>query len=347
MLTTLVLLADSPPLFRTREDGKSWLADLRETFTRAAYLGASNGDRPEFYEIFEAAMSRVGEMECRHIRADATAEDLEFMKSADLVLLAGGDVELGLEAFAKSGLDKAIEEAFARKALLIGVSAGAVQLGVVTDLEEDADPGSVPDLTSAAFGGDRLEGEKADEKGNNRASSTRVRSAPPAAKNEDESDEDVGAKAATKSGATKNGAMKEDAADASSTNLAVIDRGIIEESGTIDVTALSAENGRSAESEPLFPGAPDLPGEGAHEDPKKNSRGFRFVPFQIDVHREPSWTVLRQRVAARGLGARGIGIPTGGVALVHRDGSLEPRGSTLTELVRSSMGVVESVLLGE
>lgn len=60
----LYLLADSQLLFWKR-DGRPLLETALDGLARdkplsAAYIGASNGDRPEFYEIFEAAWTPSG-----------------------------------------------------------------------------------------------------------------------------------------------------------------------------------------------------------------------------------------------------------------------------------------------
>jgi cyanophycinase len=63
-LRPLYLLADSQLLFWKRQDRLLLEAALdglaRDTPLCAAYLGASNGDRPEFYGIFEAALDAIG-----------------------------------------------------------------------------------------------------------------------------------------------------------------------------------------------------------------------------------------------------------------------------------------------
>ena len=59
-LQPLYLLADSQLLFWKRQDRLLLEAALdalaRDTPLSAAYIGASNGDRPEFYGIFKAAV---------------------------------------------------------------------------------------------------------------------------------------------------------------------------------------------------------------------------------------------------------------------------------------------------
>ncbi len=97
---------------------------------KAAYVGASNGDKPEFYELFLAAMQGIAIDDCRMIPSEPSADDLEFFDQADLILLAGGDTELGWQTFEKNGLKQKIAERYYTGALLIGISAGAVQIGL-------------------------------------------------------------------------------------------------------------------------------------------------------------------------------------------------------------------------
>lgn len=135
----IFLLADSQLLFwREEEGGGVFLERARRLFDeeepgkalKGAYLGASNGDAPEFFDLFVAAMGEIGVHDCRLIPSEPSADDLSFFNEADLILLAGGDVRLGWDAFQKSGLAQKIVERYYGGALLIGVSAGAVQLGL-------------------------------------------------------------------------------------------------------------------------------------------------------------------------------------------------------------------------
>ena len=138
----LFLLADSQLLFWADEDGAFMdriAACTGPGAPRAAYLGASNGDNPDFYSIFLAAVEALGPAECRMILADPSDEDRAFLEAADVVVLAGGDVERGWNAFTASGVGKAVEQRYHEGAVLIGVSAGAVQLGTAGWPEGDAD----------------------------------------------------------------------------------------------------------------------------------------------------------------------------------------------------------------
>ncbi|HKG61438.1 MAG TPA: Type 1 glutamine amidotransferase-like domain-containing protein [Pyrinomonadaceae bacterium] len=128
-LQPIVLLADSQLLF-WRENGQLLLEKVLKEKPKAAYIGASNGDNPDFYAIFVAAMNGVGVFDCRMIPAAVFEADLAFLNDADIILLAGGDVELGWQTFVSNGLSTHIVRRYSEGATLIGVSAGAVQLGL-------------------------------------------------------------------------------------------------------------------------------------------------------------------------------------------------------------------------
>jgi Peptidase family S51 len=132
-LKPIYLLADSQLLFY-RENGRLLIERVVKGRTRdqlkAAYVGASNGDRPEFYEIFVSAMEGVGVFNCRMIPSAVSEADMAFLNDADIVLLAGGDVEAGWRVFVANGLSEHIVRRYFEGASLIGISAGAVQLGL-------------------------------------------------------------------------------------------------------------------------------------------------------------------------------------------------------------------------
>jgi cyanophycinase-like exopeptidase len=131
----IFLLADSQLLF-WRDGERRFLArvaaalDVDAGSATAAYLGASNGDAPEFFEVFEAAMAGIGITECVHVRAKVDAVASAFLDTANVILLAGGDVEAGWRAFEQANLPERIRTKWHEGAILIGVSAGAMQLGM-------------------------------------------------------------------------------------------------------------------------------------------------------------------------------------------------------------------------
>lgn len=137
MIKPIFLLADSQLLFWRGEEGSvldraRHLLDEEEPGKeiRAAYIGASNGDAPEFFELFVGAMEGVGIRRTRLIPSEPSAEDRAFLDEADLILLAGGDIERGWRVFEKNEWQKKLVERYYAGALLVGVSAGAVQLGL-------------------------------------------------------------------------------------------------------------------------------------------------------------------------------------------------------------------------
>src|SRR5215207_9243751 len=137
----IYLFADSQLLF-WREGGELFLNSIRRLVTRdsprAAYVGASNGDAHEFYSIFEAALGGAGVHDRRMILRSFRAGDQAFLKEADLILLAGGDVERGWEVFVETGMREFIVRRYYEGAVLTGISAGAAQLGLYGFAERGA-----------------------------------------------------------------------------------------------------------------------------------------------------------------------------------------------------------------
>jgi len=131
---SIFLLADSQLLFSDKE-GRFYrclienLAEAREKGElKAAYLGASNGDEPIFYDIFIGLCQNLEIEDHRMILATPSEDDYEYFDQANLILLAGGDVKRGWDAFVANGLDKKMIERYSQGTILIGVSAGAIQL---------------------------------------------------------------------------------------------------------------------------------------------------------------------------------------------------------------------------
>jgi len=129
-LQPLYLLADSQPLFWR---GGAFLTGVCQaggnTNPNVAYIGASNGDSPQAYGIFAAAFEQVKTASTRWVRAEFCDADRRFLESADVIVLAGGDVEAGWNVLTGSGMRELIEKRYHAGAVLIGVSAGAVQFG--------------------------------------------------------------------------------------------------------------------------------------------------------------------------------------------------------------------------
>lgn len=149
------LLADSQLLF-ARPGGRPLLAAAVDATQspepRAAYVGAANGDQPEFYSIFEGAMDVAGVRDRRMILSGYSAADRSYLRSADIIVLAGGDVGLGLRVLRETGMDDDVDERRREGAVLVGVSAGAVHLGAMGWLgDEPAEGELVPSLGIVPF----------------------------------------------------------------------------------------------------------------------------------------------------------------------------------------------------
>ena len=130
-LKPLILLADSQLLF-FKEQERPYIRRLRQLFApnqpmSAAYIGASNGDEVEYYDMFEMAMQSIGITNCLQITTELTAQQLNFVASAQIILLSGGDIWRGWQTLSK--IAPLIKAARDNGAVLIGTSAGAIQLG--------------------------------------------------------------------------------------------------------------------------------------------------------------------------------------------------------------------------
>lgn len=127
----IYLLADSTPLFDKNHAEQYFLADINSASSstlKAAYIGASNGDNPDFYDLFVQAMKNIKVEDCFMIKSAFDDDDKKNLESADIILLAGGDVKLGWDTINSTGMQKVILERFHNGATLIGVSAGARHL---------------------------------------------------------------------------------------------------------------------------------------------------------------------------------------------------------------------------
>lgn len=138
-LRPIYLFADSQLLFWPNK-ATPFLNAITEltvpASTKAAYIGASNGDDPQFYSIFEAAMENISIHDRRMIPSSFSSVDESFLNEADVILLAGGDVERGWRVFNEAGLTELVIRRYYQGAVLIGISAGAVQLGLCGLVQE-------------------------------------------------------------------------------------------------------------------------------------------------------------------------------------------------------------------
>lgn len=139
-LQPIYLFADSQLLF-WKNKGVLFLdsvgSRLMHSSPKAAYIGASNGDAPEFYSIFEAAMQGIDVRTCKMILSSFPVEDESFLNEADIIVLGGGDVERGWSILTERGIKELIMRRYYEGAILLGISAGAVQLGLYGLIESE------------------------------------------------------------------------------------------------------------------------------------------------------------------------------------------------------------------
>lgn len=145
----VALLADSRLLLGgATGDGLS--ARLREALPGhgacAAYIGASNGDEVAHYELFEAAVARLGVTDRGMVHSAFRETDRRLLERADLVLLAGGEVVRGWRAMVATGMLETLIRRHRAGSTLIGVSAGAVQLGRLGSTGSAPRPGELLEL---------------------------------------------------------------------------------------------------------------------------------------------------------------------------------------------------------
>lgn len=235
MIKSLYLLADSQLLFWKEKDdmfASRIRAEIQAESPKAAYIGASNAGASEqasldYYSLFMAAMDVIQIQDCRMIASQPSKEDLAFLAAADLLLLSGGDTEQGWRIFEQNGLKELIPQKRFDGAVLVGVSAGAVQMGM----------------------------------------------------------------------------------------------------GALTGPSLTASS-QSASSM------------------MKATEMFRFAPFYVGAHEEAEeWWNLRALVNLSQGDVRGIGIPAGGGAIYHPDGSLEPVRKPLTEFLKEGDKLSETLLM--
>lgn len=142
----IYLFADSQLLF-WKEDGRLFidrlLDDLETDRPTAAYVGAANGDNPQFFDLFQASMEAIGVHDSMMVLSNPSAAEMQFLRTAALILLAGGDTVRGWRVIEANGVRDAVAERYYQGAVLCGVSAGAVQLGLGAIVAGESGPPTV------------------------------------------------------------------------------------------------------------------------------------------------------------------------------------------------------------
>jgi hypothetical protein len=132
---SIFLFSDSQLLFWRTSQGlffervKAALPPSSGGCPNAAYLSASSRDATDGYELFVAALKGIGVWSHRRIPPQPSASDRAYLQETDLLFLAAGDIARGWDALRESRLAERIVERHQRGAVLVAVSAGAVQVG--------------------------------------------------------------------------------------------------------------------------------------------------------------------------------------------------------------------------
>ena len=100
---------------------------------RVAYVGTANGDNLAFYAMMKAMLCKAGAKKTELVRIAKEKIDVEKAKttleSADVVFLAGGEVEDGMNWLKKHQLDVFLKTLYEQGKQFVGVSAGSIMLG--------------------------------------------------------------------------------------------------------------------------------------------------------------------------------------------------------------------------
>ncbi|MFO7534476.1 MAG: Type 1 glutamine amidotransferase-like domain-containing protein [Kiritimatiellia bacterium] len=108
------------------------LAHLDIRSPRTAYIGAANGDDDEFFAMIKSVIVKAGAgvvkmvplADGHPIKAKVVAE----LERADLIVMAGGDVEEGMRVLKSGGTDSLLRGLFDAGTPFLGLSAGSIML---------------------------------------------------------------------------------------------------------------------------------------------------------------------------------------------------------------------------
>ena len=136
LLKPIFLFADSQILF-WKIKKELFLKRCIECFSeekrvdfRASCIVASNDNQKEFYEIFISAMTQIAVFDYRMIPDEPDYSDIIFLQNSDIILFAGGDIAKGLKIVQNNKVLTTAINSFYKGAVLIGISSGAIQLGL-------------------------------------------------------------------------------------------------------------------------------------------------------------------------------------------------------------------------
>ena len=98
-----------------------------------AYIGTANGDNIEFFRRMESGLIEAGAGKVVQLRLALEKPDLrqarDILARADVIFLAGGEVEDGMYWLDRHGLSKDLKALYHEGKRFIGVSAGTIMMG--------------------------------------------------------------------------------------------------------------------------------------------------------------------------------------------------------------------------
>ena len=113
---------------------------------KAAYIGTANGDNPVFFQMMKALLKKAGADKVTFVHLAKEKPGLDDAKKtlteADLIFLAGGEVEDGMNWLKKHDLVPFLKGLYASGKRFMGVSAGVIMMGahwVHWDIPENND----------------------------------------------------------------------------------------------------------------------------------------------------------------------------------------------------------------
>lgn len=97
-----------------------------------AYVGAANGDNPDFFRRMDAIITSG--RDCEVVRTDLCSQHADVSKavdiidSADAIFMSGGDVEAGMQVLNDRNIAPLLLDLYLQGKLFFGVSAGSIML---------------------------------------------------------------------------------------------------------------------------------------------------------------------------------------------------------------------------
>ncbi|MCG8314204.1 MAG: Type 1 glutamine amidotransferase-like domain-containing protein [Pseudomonadales bacterium] len=140
----LLLLADSQ-LFFTQQKGNWMRRKISEHLQywqsssnnrEAVYMGAANNNDPMYYDLANSALRALGASRCTFLKSGTSDLPGKNHKLPAVVLLAGGDVQLGWQTISQPDIRDWLTGCWQQGSLIIGVSAGAIHLTYMINTSE-------------------------------------------------------------------------------------------------------------------------------------------------------------------------------------------------------------------